>query len=124
MKELPDMTTFVMNQDSSVTLTCQVECDPLCDIRWSVIGDEGDITEDVIQEDEAIPEDKDHFSSVKSTLTLPAETIVDLNLENFTVDCVSGGNAFGESVISSTIVVIECRKMPDNHWISVNFYHL
>ena len=120
MTELPEMTTFVMNQDSSVTLTCQVECDPVCDIQWSMVGDdETDVPEDVIRDDEVVPEDKDQFSSVKSSLTIPAETIIAFNLENFTVECVSGENDFGESVSSTTVVVIECRKMVSTKFVTV-----
>ena len=113
MTKLPEVTTFVINQDSSVTLTCQVECDPICNINWNTgdYDDEGDIAEDFIREDELIPEDDDFFSSMKSSITVPAETVVAFNMENFTVECVSDDNDFGDFVSSSTVVVVECKRI-------------
>ena len=69
---------FLILIKTKVTLTCHLECSPLCGVEWLVDGMlledvlileeeevEHNITEEVIDEDE----EADQFSSIVSTLT-------------------------------------------------------
>ena len=69
---------FLILTKTKVTLTCHLECSPLCGVEWLVDGMpledglileeeevEHNITEEVIDEDE----EADQFSSIVSTLT-------------------------------------------------------
>ena len=72
------LTFFLILTKTKVTLTCHLECSPLCGVEWLVDGMsledgllleeeevEHNITEEVIDEDE----EADQFSSIMSTLT-------------------------------------------------------
>jgi len=99
---------------------CQVECDPLCHVSWSI--NDVSLTHsdpDVSITDEIISENNEIFSSMLSTLVLTQEALDDINDidTNVTISCESTGNDFGPSVSSSTNLNIEYS--PQNMNVSV-----
>ena len=124
--ELPEVTPFVLTPDSEsfLTLSCEVECDPLCDIDWVVSGDMIEVTEtseeDIVDDpvfgfwDEILPSEGQLFTRVRSSLRMSQEDVLNTDEENFTVTCIGGENEYGEAVVSSTTVIIECKTSDKN----------
>ena len=129
--ELPEVTPFVLTQDSEsfLTLSCEVECDPLCDIDWVVSGDMIEVTEtseeDIVDDpvfgfwDEILPSEGQLFTRVRSSLRMSQEDVLNTDEENFTVTCIGGENEYGEAVVSSTTVIIECKTSDKNRACSI-----
>ena len=107
------------DEETFLTLSCEVECDPVCDIDWIVNGDMIEVTETSEEDleddpvfgfwDEILPGDGEMFTRVRSSLRMTQEDVINTGEENFTVTCIGGENEFGEVVVSTTTVNIECE---------------
>ena len=117
---LPEVTPFVLTpvEESFLTLSCEVECNPVCDINWIVSGDIIEVTETSEEDladpvfgfwDEILPGEGALFTRVRSSLRMSQEDVINTNEENFTVTCIGEETEYGEAVRSTTTVTIECK---------------
>ena len=100
-------------------MSCEVECDPVCDIDWVVDGEMIEVTEtseeDLVDDpvfgfwDEILPGEGMMFTRARSSLRMSQDDVLNTDPENFTVTCIGGENEYGESVVSTTTVNIECK---------------
>jgi len=125
IKTLPDKATFV-SHDPDISLQCQVECVPLCNIQW-MKNDEIISLDDhrYTIEEEIIPEEreKNQFQSISSKVSWNLEHLEDNKLDhddlNFTVICYVENTNEGDSISSSTKVEVEFA--PANVEVSADF---
>lgn len=107
--------TAALFSAQNISLSCRVECVPLCMISWYKNGigiekndDRYIISESFLSADKAIGD----FESVLSTLYLnmsawPNQQL-DIHLDNANYSCVSSANSEGAGVRSSTDFHVEC----------------
>ena len=106
----------VLTTAKEVSMSCQVECYPLCDIIWLKDGlPLGDTAEFYTIKKRTLPPDvpKSDFESVASTLTWnlsgwPGGQL-DRVHDNANYTCQSTGNTVGSGVSSTTSFRVECN---------------
>ncbi|XP_076371726.1 B-cell receptor CD22-like isoform X2 [Tachypleus tridentatus] len=122
MEELPEM-YGAPSDAKNVSLSCRIECDPLCEIQWR--KNEENITDSYLYliKSAVLPEDTQagYFISVVSTLqwnltAWPGGTL-DRDLDNANYTCVGSGTAAGPSVSTSTEFRVEYP--PENIKLSI-----
>ncbi|XP_076322359.1 hemicentin-1-like isoform X2 [Tachypleus tridentatus] len=120
---LPDM-HGAPSDAKNVSLTCIIECEPLCDIQW--LRNKESIMDSYLYsiETTVLPEDpaSGHFSSLSSTLqwnitAWPTGTL-DRDSDNANYTCFSSGNSVGPGVSTSTVFKVEFP--PENITLSVD----
>ena len=100
-----------------VSLTCRVECSPLCRIIWQKNGVTLDDSDIYHIHSHVLPEDPmtNDFQSIVSTLTWnmsnwPSGQLDRLH-DNANYSCHSTGNNIGIGVSSSTYFKVECKHL-------------
>ncbi|XP_013792144.1 hemicentin-1-like, partial [Limulus polyphemus] len=119
IEELPEM-YGAPSDATTVSMSCRIECDPLCEIEWRKNEDKIADSSLYIIRSSVLPEDTQagYFTSVVSTLqwNLTAWTL-DRDLDNANYTCVSSGTAAGPGVNTSTEFRVEYP--PENITLSV-----
>lgn len=109
IEALPD-TMNVLSDDPDFVITCQVECDPVCDVVWlkdDLVVEAEDEMFEIIEE--VVPEDFDNnvFMSVKSTIRKHSNISFDRTETNLTFSCQVSDHQFGDFISSSSLVFIQ-----------------
>lgn len=103
-----------MLNSSQYSLTCRVECSPLCEINWLRNGElinpnatgEYDISSRVIPEEVHL----NNLVSIISTLIWKMDNIeLDRHSDNANYTCASTANSIGPGVESHTQFFVECE---------------
>lgn len=107
--------TGVLFNESGPSLTCRVECSPLCEINWLrnrvLINPNASLEYDISSR--IVPDDTRFNSlfSVISTLIFNMTTIgeFDRYTDNAEFTCTSTANSIGPAVKSTTQFFVECK---------------
>lgn len=114
IQDLPDIRGAARDAPF-ISFECNVECEPLCEIRWMRDGDPISNSELYIVRNKIIPEDviNNKFRSVISYLQFNMTAWPGRRLErdrdraNYT--CYTTGNSVGDGISSTMLFLVECE---------------
>lgn len=123
--------TAALFSTKNISLSCRVECVPLCTISWYKNGigiEKYDaryvITETFLPADKAIGDFESVLSTLHFNISAWPEQQLDIHQDNANYSCVSSANSEGSGVRSSTDFHVECTCFLLTFFVDIQFMFL